>query len=70
MVECSDKWGLCYLSETVLLSNIILIAKDVSQTYANVDDMISDYGYNPKTDLEEGLKKFLNWYIKQYKHLN
>ena len=37
---------------------------DVSQTYANIDDMISDYSYNPKTGLEEGLKKFLNWYIK------
>jgi UDP-glucuronate 4-epimerase len=37
---------------------------DVSQTYANIDDMISDYSYNPKTGLEEGLKKFINWYIK------
>ena len=43
---------------------------DVSQTYANIDDMISDYGYNPKTDLEEGLKKFLKWYNKHHKHLN
>ena len=41
---------------------------DVSQTYANIDDMISDYGYNPKTGLEEGLKKFLHWYIQYHKH--
>ena len=43
---------------------------DVPHTYANIDDMISDYSYNPKTGLEEGLIKFLNWYIKQYKHLH
>ncbi len=40
---------------------------DVSQTYANIDDMISDYSYNPKTGLEEGLKKFLKWFIKKSK---
>ena len=40
---------------------------DVSQTYANIDDMISDYSYNPKTGLEEGLKKFLKWFVKQSK---
>ena len=40
---------------------------DVSQTYANIDDLILDYSYNPKIGLEEGLRKFINWYNKQSK---
>jgi UDP-glucuronate 4-epimerase len=39
---------------------------DVSQTYADISDLITDYGYAPKTTINEGLYKFIQWY-KEYK---
>ncbi len=35
---------------------------DVYQTYADVDDLIKDFDYKPVTGLEEGIKKFAEWY--------
>jgi len=37
---------------------------DVSQTYAEVSDLIEDYGYAPNTSIDEGLKCFVQWYLK------
>lgn len=35
---------------------------DVYQTYADVDDLIRDFGFKPETTIEEGLGKFAAWY--------
>jgi len=40
---------------------------DVSQTYAEVSDLIEDYGYAPNTSIDEGLKRFVQWYLKSEK---
>ena len=32
------------------------------QTYADVDDLIRDVGFKPNTSIDEGIKKFLEWY--------
>ena len=37
---------------------------DVSQTYAEVSDLIGDYGYAPNASIDEGLKRFVQWYLK------
>ena len=37
---------------------------DVSRTYAEVSDLIEDYGYAPNTSIDEGLKRFVQWYLK------
>lgn len=37
---------------------------DVYQTYADVTDTERDFGFKPNTPLEEGLKKFAEWYAK------
>lgn len=39
---------------------------DVSQTWANVDDLISDYNYSPKTAISKGVHKFIEWYRAYY----
>ncbi|MBU0961422.1 MAG: NAD-dependent epimerase [Proteobacteria bacterium] len=39
---------------------------DVQATYANVDDLIRDFGYKPDTSLEEGVKRFVAWYREYY----
>ena len=37
---------------------------DVSQTFADVSALQSDYGYAPSTTIDEGLKQFASWYLK------
>lgn len=40
-------------------------AGDVYQTYADVRELVRDFGFQPQTELEEGLLKFSEWY-KEY----
>ena len=40
---------------------------DVVATYANVDGLISDVGYKPETQLEQGIEQFVHWYRDFYK---
>ncbi|MDP2157577.1 MAG: NAD-dependent epimerase [Nitrospirota bacterium] len=42
-------------------------AGDVPATYADVDDLIKDVGFKPSTTIEEGIKKFVEWYREYYK---
>lgn len=40
---------------------------DVYQTYADVSDLMNDYGFKPDTSIQEGLGKFVEWYREYYK---
>lgn len=40
---------------------------DVEHTYADVTELISDTGYKPKTSIEEGISKFVEWYRDYYR---
>ncbi len=40
---------------------------DVPETYANVDDLMSDVNYRPSTPIQVGVKNFVNWYKKFYR---
>ena len=39
---------------------------DVPDTYANVNDLIADFNYKPKTDIQVGVRKFVDWYLEYY----
>jgi UDP-glucuronate 4-epimerase len=39
---------------------------DVPATYANVDDLIADVGFKPKTPIATGIRKFVEWYREYY----
>lgn len=39
---------------------------DVPFTHANISFAQREFGYRPTTDLETGLKKFVNWYLDYY----
>lgn len=39
---------------------------DVAATYADVDDLVRDVGFKPSTPLEEGIRKFVEWYREYY----
>ena len=41
-------------------------AGDVKATYANIDDLSMDVGFSPSTDLETGVKQFVEWYRGYY----
>lgn len=40
---------------------------DVQATYANVDDLVTDFNYKPETTLEYGVEQFVKWYKDYYK---
>jgi UDP-glucuronate 4-epimerase len=40
---------------------------DVPATYANVEALVEDVGFAPKTPIEEGVGKFVRWYRGYYR---
>ncbi|WP_455380312.1 NAD-dependent epimerase [Acidihalobacter prosperus] len=39
---------------------------DVPDTYADVDQLIHDVDYQPKTPIETGIRNFIHWYLDYY----
>lgn len=39
---------------------------DLPDTWADVDALARDVGYRPSTDLESGVKRFVEWYLEYY----
>ena len=39
---------------------------DVYQTYADVSELQRDFGFKPKTTIEDGLARFAKWYQEYY----
>ncbi|SKB26717.1 NAD-dependent epimerase [Malaciobacter marinus] len=42
-------------------------AGDVPATYADVNDLVEDLGYKPATPIQEGVDKFVDWYLEFFK---
>lgn len=40
---------------------------DVPDTWADVEDLVADVGYRPDTPVEEGVGRFVEWYLSYYK---
>jgi UDP-glucuronate 4-epimerase len=40
---------------------------DVPSSHAAVDDLVQDFNYNPDTSIEDGINKFIKWYLEFYK---
>ena len=43
---------------------------DVNTTFADVDDLIKDFNYKPKNNIETGISRFIEWYKEFYKNKN
>jgi len=41
---------------------------DLPDTYADVTDLVEQFGYKPTTTVEEGVKCFVEWFKRYYKH--
>jgi len=39
---------------------------DVPDTYADVSDLVREFGYQPKTSVQDGVGKFVEWYKSYY----
>ena len=43
---------------------------DVHKTYADVNALKEELGYKPATTIQDGVNKFIDWYIDYYKVKN
>ncbi len=39
---------------------------DVKETYADIADTRRDFGFVPKTTIDEGIPRFVAWYLVYY----
>lgn len=42
-------------------------AGDVPDTWANVDDLVKEFDYQPMIEIDEGIENFVNWFKDYYK---
>ncbi len=40
---------------------------DVPDTYANVEDLVKEFGYKPDMSVKQGVANFVDWYKDFYK---
>ncbi|MFF5396687.1 GDP-mannose 4,6-dehydratase [Peribacillus butanolivorans] len=68
-IETLEKCLSNALGREVLFEKIFEPIKpgDVPATYASTDLLQRAVGFKPKTSIEEGLQKFVNWYVEFYK---
>jgi UDP-glucuronate 4-epimerase len=55
-----------YLGNKAIIEMLPMQQGDVYETYADISDSIKDFGFNPKTSLQEGLKSFVGWHQSFY----
>ena len=55
------------LGVTIQKNMMPIQAGDVPATYADVTDLVEDLGYKPNTPIQEGIDKFVDWYLDFFK---
>ncbi len=61
-IECIEK----ALGKTAKKNFLPLQPGDVPRTYADIDALDRDIGFRPKTPIEEGVRRFVEWYRSYY----
>jgi UDP-glucuronate 4-epimerase len=62
-IECIEK----SLGKQAQKNLLPLQAGDVPDTFADVEDLVTDVGYKPATPVEEGVRRFIEWYVGYYR---
>jgi UDP-glucuronate 4-epimerase len=62
-ISCIEK----ALGKEAIKNFLPLQPGDVPETYADIDDLIRDIGYQPATKIEDGIAKFIEWYRGYYR---
>lgn len=52
------------LGKTIEKNMMPIQPGDVPATYADVNDLVEDLGYKPATPVQEGINKFVDWYLE------
>jgi UDP-glucuronate 4-epimerase len=55
-----------FLGKTARKNFVPMQPGEVVSTYADIDSLVQDFGFQPKTTLEQGLEKFVQWYRTYY----
>lgn len=58
MIETLEK----HLGREAIKEMLPMQPGDVPATYADVDDLVADVGFHPRTSIDEGVGKFVKWY--------
>jgi UDP-glucuronate 4-epimerase len=51
------------MSKPAVKNMLPMQSGDVPLTFAVIDDLIDEYGFHPSTSIEEGISKFVKWYL-------
>lgn len=51
------------MSKLAVKNMLPMQSGDVPLTYADIDDLIDEYGFRPSTSIEQGISKFVTWYL-------
>ena len=62
MIQLLEK----YLNQKAHKNMIAIQPGDVPETYADINDLSRVVGFLPQTPLEEGIKRFVAWYLNYY----
>lgn len=54
--------------KNAIKNNLPMQPGDVPITYADISDTARDFGYDPKTTIDQGIKKFVEWYNEYYQN--
>lgn len=54
------------LNKKAIKNMMPMQAGDVPANIANVEELVENYNYKPKTNVKEGVKNFVDWYLKFY----
>tara|TARA_B100000674_G_scaffold204550_1_gene167094 strand:- start:364 stop:954 length:591 start_codon:yes stop_codon:yes gene_type:complete len=52
------------LSKKAIKNMLPMQKGDVPITYADINNITSEYGFKPTTSIEEGIRKFVEWYLE------
>jgi UDP-glucuronate 4-epimerase len=55
------------LGAKAIIENLPMQAGDVPATFADIDDLHALTGFWPRTDIEEGIKRFAAWYLTYFR---
>ena len=61
-----DVGGIYSVMQLVGGQTYFLYNLSLEKTWADVQDLVRDFGYSPSTPVEQGVKKFVDWYRSYY----
>lgn len=54
------------IGKTARMNMLPMQPGDVHRTYADIDSLIADIGFQPRTKLEDGIQRFVDWFREYY----